>query len=322
MDSRLEHYLNSFIRYLIVERNASEYTVRNYQREVAEFLAFLTEQEAVHLDELSRPILRRYVVWLGNQGYHRASIARRLSEVRSFFWFLRREGIVKANPVASLEGPKVPRRLPNYLTVSEMDKLLNAPDRSNPLGLRDAAILEVLYASGVRVSELVALNVSHVNLEAGELRVWGKGAKERIALIGEAAKRTLRQYLQTARPELAARSKGPAPAALFLNHRGGRLSARSVQTMLDDMARVAGLDKRVTPHMIRHSFATHLLENGADLRVVQELLGHATLSATQIYTHVSQRGTREVYLKAHPRADQDRDWEAEIALDTLLDEGN
>lgn len=306
----LGRYLDQFITYMIAERNASPYTVRNYKREVAQFLEFLDAQEVGRIQAVDRLIARRYVAWLSEKGYERASVARRLSEVRSFFTFLRRERVIKTSPFDSISAPKLPKRLPRYLTVPEMEQLLNTPDRSDPLGLRNAAIVEVLYAAGLRVGELVNLNVSNMNLTAGELRVWGKGAKERVALLGGAARRTLQSYLGESRTQLAARHKGTAPPALFLNCWGGRLSARSVQTILDRMARSAGLDKRVTPHMLRHSFATHLLDGGADLRVVQELLGHAGLAATQIYTHVSQRGTRKVYLRAHPRArEEEREWD-------------
>jgi len=302
-----ESYLHRYMTYLIAERNASQYTVRNYRREVGQFLEFLEAEGVGALDDITHSVVRRYVAWLDEEGYERASIARRLSEVRSFFTYLKREGIAAANPFASVSAPKVPQRLPHYLDVGEMERLLAAPDRTDPLGLRDATILEVLYASGVRVSELVALNLSHLRLEAAEMRVWGKGAKERLVLLGAPACQALRAYLGEARPALAGRRRGPQTSALFLNHAGGRLTVRSVQIMLDAMAKAAGIDKRVTPHMLRHSFATHMLEGGANLRVVQELLGHASLSATQVYTHVSQRDSRKVYLRAHPRAQEMED---------------
>jgi integrase/recombinase XerC len=303
VNEQLQASLQAFITYMIIERNASPYTVRNYQREIGEFLGFLETEGVSRLEDVSHSTVRRYVAWLDVAGYQRASIARRLSEVRSFYTYLRRERRVPANPFEHFSAPKLPQRLPHYLELDEIQRLLATPDRNDPLGCRDAAILEVLYAAGVRVSELVALNLSHLRLEAGEMRVWGKGAKERVALIGAPARQALAAYLSRARPALAARSKGPVSPALFLNHNGGRLSARAVQQMLDETARAAGIQRRVTPHMLRHSFATHLLEGGANLRVVQELLGHASLSATQIYTHVSTRGSRQVYLRAHPRAD-------------------
>ena len=302
MNESLRQYLERFVIYMIAERNASPYTVRNYRHEVEQFLRFIEEQEVSRLQDVDRRLARRYVAWLSDQGYERASIARRLSEVRTFFEYLRRERVLTVNPFETITGPKLPQRLPRYLTVQEMEQLLSVPDHSNPLGLRNAAILEVLYGAGLRVSELTNLNLSNVNLTIGELRVWGKGAKERVALIGQAARQALVGYIDTGRPQLAARHKGRATSALFLNRWGQRLSNRGVQLVLDQVARAAGLEKRVTPHILRHSFATHLLDGGADLRVVQELLGHADLAATQIYTHVSQSAARKAYLSAHPLA--------------------
>lgn len=299
----LEACLQRFLTYLLAERNASAYTLRNYQREVQEFLEFIQEEDIFDPNQVNRAIARRYIAWLGSREYAQASIARRVSEIRSFFRYLQRVHWVVTNPFERIAGPKLPRRLPQYLTVEEVERLLAAPHPSTPLGVRNAAILEVLYSAGLRVSELVSLNVSSVNLAAGEIRVWGKGAKERVAFLGRMAQTVLARYLQDARPQLAAsRTRGRPSSALFLNQRGERLSARSVQGILQELARAAGIDKKVTPHVLRHSFATHLLEGGADLRAVQEMLGHANLYTTQIYTHVSQRHMRRVYLQAHPRA--------------------
>ncbi len=302
----LEVCLQRFLTYLMAERDASAYTLRNYQREVQEFLEFVQEEGVSDLNQVDRAVARRFVAWLGSQGYAPASVARRVSEVRSFFRYLQRIHWVVANPFERIAGPRLPRRLPEYLTQDEVERLLAAPDRTTPLGVRNAAILEVLYSAGVRIGELVALNVSNVNLEAGEIRVWGKGAKERVAFLGRPAQTALRQYLEYVRPQLAAgRKRGRPSPALFLNQRGERLTARSVQNILQELAHAAGIEKHVTPHVLRHSFATHLLEGGADLRAVQEMLGHANLYTTQIYTHVSQRHMRKVYLQSHPRAGSD-----------------
>jgi len=296
----MDEHLNKFITYLIAEKNASPYTVKNYRHEIGEFLGFLKEQGIDSWDGVDRYVLRRYLAWLQAQGYVKASITRRISELRSFCRYLVREGILDRNPIRAISSPKVPKRLPNYLDLHEVEALLAAPDAMDPQGQRDLAILEVLYASGLRVSELVGLNLRNVDLQHGELRVWGKGAKERVALLGEPACRALRRYIREGRPELI---KGNRETnALFLNRLGSRLSTRSVNNILDRYAKLAGLERRVTPHVMRHTFATHLLDGGADLRTVQELLGHADLSTTQIYTHVSQARAKEVYRKAHPRA--------------------
>ena len=296
----MDEHLNKFITYLIAEKNASPYTVKNYRHEIGEFLDFLKEQGIDSWDVVDRYVLRRYLAWLQAQGYVKASITRRISELRSFCRYLVREGMLDRNPIRAISSPKVPKRLPNYLDLYEVEALLAAPDAMDPQGQRDLAILEVLYASGLRVSELVGLNLRNVDLQHGELRVWGKGAKERVALLGEPACRALRRYIREGRLELI---KGNRETnALFLNRLGSRLSTRSVNNILDRYAKLAGLERRVTPHVMRHTFATHLLDGGADLRTVQELLGHADLSTTQIYTHVSQARAKEVYRKAHPRA--------------------
>jgi integrase/recombinase XerC len=296
----MDEHLNKFITYLIAEKNASPYTVKNYRHEIGEFLGFLKAQGIDSWDGVDRYVLRRYLAWLQAQGYVKASITRRISELRSFCRYLVREGILDTNPIKAISSPKVPKRLPNYLDTQEVEALLAAPDTTEPQGQRDQAILEVLYASGLRVSELVSLNLSNVDLRQGELRVWGKGGKERVALLGEPACRALRHYIRDGRPNLI--KENGATKALFLNRLGGRLSTRSVSSIMDKYAKLAGLGRRVTPHIMRHTFATHLLDGGADLRTVQELLGHADLSSTQIYTHVSQARAKEVYRKAHPRA--------------------
>ncbi len=222
-----------------------------------------------------------------------------MAELRSFGDFLVREGVLKRNTFRLISAPRAPKRLPQYLTVAEVEALLAAPDVSTPLGLRDRAIIEVLYAAGLRVSELVDLDVADVDLIQGQVRVRGKGGKERVALLGRAAVQATRVYIREGRAALL----GKQPTnALWLNHRGGRLTTRGVALMLNKTGKQAGVRIPVSPHMLRHTFATHLLDGGADLRVVQELLGHANLATTQIYTHVSQSRAREVYMRAHPRA--------------------
>ena len=251
-------------------------------------------------------LVRSWLASLHRAGYHPASIARRLYELRSCFRFLLRERLVSDNPAARVQPPKQPRTLPDYLTVEQVIDLLSAPDTSTPLGMRDAAILEALYSAGLRRSELMGLKVRDVNLREKQIRVWGKGKKERIALIGEPAKRALARYLEQGRPQLLARNpraQDHPPEALFLNHRGGPLSSpRAISAILNKYLKQVDLPRRVTPHTLRHSFATHLLEGGADLRTVQELLGHENLQTTTIYTQVTLRRLRETIDKAHPHA--------------------
>jgi len=283
-----------------VEKNASPHTIELYGREIRECLTFLENQGISDWTDVDREVLRRYLSWLTSRGLVKASIARRLSELRSFGRFLVREDVIGVNPFLAVSSPKVPKRLPVPLSVAETVALLDAPDTSTPQGLRDSAILEVLYSGGLRVSELVGLNLSHVDARRNELRVWGKGAKERIALLGRPAMVALQAFIERGRPQLL---QDRTTSALFLNRTGGRLSTRSVMNVVRKYSRVAGLKKRVTPHTLRHSFATHLLDGGADLRCVQELLGHERLTTTQVYTHVSLSRAREVYLGSHPLAE-------------------
>lgn len=284
---------------MIAEKNASIHTIDNYRREIEECLTFLEEQGVRTWDNVDRLVLRRYLAWLNAQGYAKASVVRRLSELRSFGRFLMREGIVPINPFRAVSSPKMSRHLPVPLSVQETVALLSAPDATTPQGLRDRAILEVLYSSGLRVSELAGLNINDIDWGRSELRVLGKGAKERIVFLGQPALAALRAYLEGGRPYLL---QDKTSTALFLNRLGSRLTTRSIMNLLKKYSRMIGLEKRVTPHTLRHTFATHLLDGGADLRSVQELLGHALLTTTQIYTHVSQSRAREVYLRSHPLA--------------------
>jgi len=300
LPAEMEERLAGFMRYLDAERNASPYTLANYQREVGEFLRFLAAAGIRRWEEAEREVLRNYLEWLAARGYARGSICRRVAEVHSFGAYLQREGWTAGQPFVALQAPKARRPLPDVLSVAETVALIGQPDTRTAQGIRDRAILEVLYAGGIRVSELVRLDVGHFSTRLGELRVLGKGDKERIALLGRPAQQWLRVYVTHGRPQLV--GQHGATGALFVNRLGGRLTARSVQSLLHHYALAAGLEKRVTPHVLRHTFATHLLDGGADLRVVQELLGHAQLSTTQIYTHVSRSRVRAVYLRAHPRA--------------------
>ena len=293
----MQEVFKKYIDYLQVERNASPYTVRNYTDALMKFFDYLKGRGITSLKEVNKQTLRDYLSYLIEQGYAKSSIARRLSAIRSFYRYLMREEMIAVSPAATTVSPRLDKRLPSFLTIEEAKRLIESPDLSKPQGLRDRALMEMLYASGLRISELVNLNVEQVNLDTNEIRVWGKGAKERVVLIGNPAHQAITEYLERGRPELLAKKKSDA---LFVNRYGGRLPARRVQKILDKYAR--NIDKMVHPHMLRHTFATHLLDGGADLKVVQELLGHADLSSTQIYTHVTQSRARKIYLSAHPLA--------------------
>lgn len=295
----MDEWLKRFLRYLQASRNASPYTLKNYGTDIGQFLDYCREIGVSSLEQVDRSLLRGYLASLDAVGYAKASIARRLAELRSFGDFLLLEQVLERNPFRLVSAPRAPRRLPQYLTVAEVEALLAVPDTATPRGLRDRAMIEVLYGAGLRVSELVGLNVRDVDLDRAEARVLGKGAKERIGLLGQWAVGAVRAYLRHGRPELLRKT---ATNALWLNHRGGRLTVRGVTMILTRMGELAGVRTHVSPHVLRHSFATHLLDGGADLRVVQDLLGHADLATTQIYTHVSQSRAREVYVRAHPRA--------------------
>jgi integrase/recombinase XerC len=297
-----------YINYLVVERNASPYTVRNYKHDLKDFTDFMALEGVTTLDEVNRDMLRRYLAHLLERGFVKASIARKQSSIRSLYRYLLREKIVTHSPIpVSRQGGgrlssfsiKLDRRLPSFLTVDETIRLLKAPDLSTAQGQRDRTLMELIYASGLRVSELVGLNLEQINLEDRQLRIWGKGAKERMVLIGEPAVDALTVYLNSGRKELLA---GKKSEAVFVNFGGGRLTERSVQKLLAKYAAAASIGKRIYPHLLRHTFATHMLDGGADLRVVQELLGHARLSSTQIYTHVTKSQAKKVYLSAHPMA--------------------
>lgn len=300
-ESPLQTWLDEYLRYLEMEKGASPSTLRNYGSEIAQFAEFLEARDITSWQEVTPRLLEEWLGELARAGISPASVSRRLYEVRAFFHFLARRGYLAENPLVSMKGPKLGRRLPRYLTVDEVFALLRAADGDSPFALRDRAILELLYGSGIRLGELVALNVDDVDLERRELWVReGKGGEERIALFGRVAAAVLHTYLSQGRPALVNPDR-PTPA-LFLNRYGGRLSRVSVTNIVHRYARLAGIRKEVTPHMLRHSFATHLMEGGADVRVVQELLGHKSPQTTQIYTHVSQEHLKRVYDRYHPRA--------------------
>jgi len=291
-----------FLQYLRVERNSSAYTIKSYREDLEALAEYLNERygQAPAPEEITTLDLRGYLSGLHEQGYAKTTIARRLASLRSFFRFGQREGWTKANPAKPLRNPRKSRSLPHFLSSDELGKLLSAPPADQTSGLRDRAILEVLYSAGLRVSELVGLNDGDLDLAVGIVRVRGKGKRERLSPIGSFAAQALRAWL--AKRRLSKKEpQGPA-APIFVNRNGRRLTTRSVGRMLEKYLAITGLDRRTTPHTLRHSFATHLLDGGADIRSVQELLGHKSLVTTQIYTHVSTAHLRAAYEKAHPRA--------------------
>jgi tyrosine recombinase XerC len=285
--------ISKFINHLKTERNYSKHTLDNYQRDLRFLVDFLKGGKA------DRSTAREYLLALEKKRYSRRSIARKLSSARSYFRFLAREKLVDKNPFENLLTPKLPKKLPNFLYPEELKELFSGPDQKNPQGLRDQAILEVLYGTGLRVTEIVRMNINDVDFDEGEIKVLGKGSKERIVLFGSHARTALSKYIKDGRPKMSSGKKSPA---LFINRRGSRITTRSVERMIVFYAKKAGLTKKVTPHTLRHSFATHLLSGGADLRMVQELLGHVSLSTTQVYTHITKERLKEVYDSAHPRA--------------------
>lgn len=290
--------VEDFLNYLRSMRGASHHTLAAYGKDIADFLNYC-HTKGVPFAQVDGWLIRAYLANLVSRGLKRSTIGRKLAALRSFYRFLCRRGELEANPFQGILAPRSERRLPLFLYYQEIEALLRLPKCSTATGQRDRALLEVLYASGARVSEVVGLNLGDLHLEEGYAMVRGKGGKERLVPLGRAAVAALKDYLSQARPRLA---RGRRVEAVFLNRQGGRLSQRGVRYLLARYVRLAGLDARISPHTLRHTFATHLLEGGADLRVVQELLGHARLSTTQVYTHVTGARLREVYLKTHPRA--------------------
>jgi integrase/recombinase XerC len=268
-------------------KNLSRYTIRNYGHDLQHFIAFLAERKC-HLDQVDKLLVREYLSKLVAAGVAAGSAQRKVSTIRSFYRYLRHEGFLESDPMAGVRGPRRERRLPDFLRQPQIETLICAADGDKPNELRDRAVLELLYGSGLRVSEVVGTDVSDVDLSERAVRVLGKGSKERVVLMGKPAAQAVDRYLQEGRPRLAA----GAEAALLLNRDGGRLSQRAVQTMVRKYAMAAGLERSVHPHLLRHTFATHLLEGGAEIRVVQTLLGHANVNTTQIYTHVTEAAKR------------------------------
>jgi len=298
---KINYCLDRFLSYLYVSKNASPLTLQAYRNDLVQFLGLEAVNQA-ELIEVNHLTLRSYLAWLKERGYSRRSIARKLSATRSFLFFLQKEGVVESGKWATVARPKIEKTLPRFLYRHEVLELLEAPNSRTTLGFRDRALLEVIYASGLRVSELVGLRLSSLQLEERLIKVHGKGSKERLVPVGTVASGLINDYLEKIRPVLAGKNKdGGIYQELFLNKWGRPLSDRGVRYIFRKYIQQVSHKEGISPHSLRHSFATHLLEGGADLRVVQEMLGHVSISTTQIYTHITRERLSEVYHSAFPR---------------------
>ena len=295
----MDELLEAFLHYEAVERGLASNTVESYRRDLTSYLDFVEKRGLRSILETDRSLIQSFLYDLRQKGRATATLSRNIASIRAFYSFLVQERILEKDPAMHLETPKLERRLPHVLTMEEVSTLLAMPDAASEMGLRDKAMLELLYATGIRVSELISLNVDDANLSASFLRCFGKGSKERIIPLGRLARQAVMDYLLRARHALV---RYPDEPSLFVNHLGDRLTRQGFWKIIKKYARAAGISKDITPHTLRHSFATHLLENGADLRAVQEMLGHADISTTQIYTHVTTSRLQDVYAKSHPRA--------------------
>jgi len=291
---RMDHYQ----AFLVMEKGLSEKTISAYSSDLMRFGLFLEKKKIVAVCDIDTGLILTYLIHLRNRGLSARSRARHLVSLRGFFKFLTNEKIIVTNPAQQVDLPKTGMQLPDVLTVTDVEALIDAPDRSQPEGLRDAAMLELLYGAGLRVSELIRLAMTGINLEAGFVRVFGKGSKERVVPVGRMALNAIQNYIDRSRPLLL---KNRSSTDLFVTRRGSAMTRQSFWNLVGRYGRLAKLKKKITPHSLRHSFATHLLEGGADLRAVQMMLGHADISTTQIYTHVAQRQLVEAHKKFHPR---------------------
>jgi len=295
-------YVKKFLNYLALEKNYSPNTIINYERDLTHFIDFLKSiTNSPSLEAVSYLEIRRYLAFLQEKAYSKTTIARKLTCLRSFFKYLCQNKELKNNPLKNIQTPRLEKRLPKFLFLEEAEKLLESLPTNSPLALRDKAILETFYATGIRVSEMVNLNLDDLNLIGGFIRVLGKGRKERIVPIGSKARKALEDYLKQGRIHLA-KEQPNFQSPLFLNKSGQKISDRSIRRLVDKYAQKLDLQKKISPHVFRHSFATHLLNSGADLRAVQEMLGHADISTTQIYTHITKERLKKVYQNAHPRS--------------------
>ncbi len=295
----MDSYVSDFINYLAVERGLAQNTLESYGRDLKQFKEYLNCRKKDIIHDSNKDIIMDYLETLQEKGRAVSTISRNLAAIKSFYQYLVRERFLEKDPAIHLESPKLEKKLPRILSISEVEQLLKQPNLQFPNGIRDKAMLELLYATGIRVTELISLNISDVNLEMGYIKCYGKGSKERIVPLGSIAAKCVQEYISKGRNKLVRTYEEPA---LFVNHHGNRLTRQGFWKIIKKYAHEASIVKEITPHTLRHSFATHLLENGADLRSVQEMLGHADISTTQIYTHITRNHLKEVYNKTHPRA--------------------
>ncbi len=291
-------YIELFLDYLTVEKGLALNTIESYQRDLYSFYEFINKKK-VDITSVNSDLISEYVVYLRNEKFSASTISRKLASLRGFYRFLLVENNIEEDPTELISSPKIRMKLPQVLSSEEVNALLEQPDGSDPIGLRDKAMLELLYATGIRVSELISLDIGDADIRSNYLRCFGKGSKERIIPFGEMASVKVKEYLKRGREKLVQDANCDS---LFVNHHGGRLTRQGFWKILKKYGIKAGIRKDITPHMIRHTFATHLLENGADLRSVQEMLGHSDISTTQVYTHLTKNKLREDYKRAHPRA--------------------
>jgi integrase/recombinase XerD len=297
----MKEQIDNFINYLTVERGLSENTIAGYTEDLLQYMEFLKGTKINSWHDVVRGQIVPYIIYMRDMGLKPTTISRKIAAIKSFYRFLVQEGVLKIDPTMDIEMPKTEDKLPRFLTVAEVEKLLNSIDINKPLGLRDKAMIEFLYATGVRVSELISIKTGDVNLEIGFTRVFGKGAKERIVPIGKVASAYIHQYLENIRDGLARKNKRELTDILFLNWHGEPFTRQGFWKIIKWHARRAGITKTVSPHIMRHSFATHLLQNSADLRSVQEMLGHEDITTTQVYTHLNQDRLKKEHAKFHPR---------------------
>lgn len=291
-----ELFIN-FLKYLKIEKNYSKYTIINYGKDLKTFKKYLDTEHITNIKKIDYKVLRQYLSFLYEFDYEKKTVTRNISTLRSFFKYLHKEDIIKTNPMTLIESPKLDKKLPKVLNNIEIEDILNIPDITTPLGQRDSVILELIYSTGVRVSELVSIKLSDIDFSSKKIIITGKGNKERIVLYGSVLEEKLNLYLNDGRFKLI---KKPCDY-LIVNHNGNKITSRGIELIIDKILKTGHINYKISPHTLRHTFATHMLNNGADLKTVQELLGHESLSTTQIYTHVSNERLRNVYLNTHPR---------------------